>query len=45
MIEQLMTLHAARSGVAEAAQLAARLARQPGWEFRGELRWVTFAPR
>jgi tetratricopeptide (TPR) repeat protein len=36
-IEQLVIRDTAQSRLAEAAQLAARLARQPGWELRGEL--------
>ena len=37
MIEQLMILDTAMSRPTEAAQLAEQLARQPGWELRGEL--------
>ena len=42
MIEQLMIRDAAQNGLAEAAQLAERLAVQPGWELRGELELGTF---
>jgi tetratricopeptide (TPR) repeat protein len=37
-IEQLLDRTMARNLVAEAAELAERLARQPGWELKGELR-------
>ena len=36
-IEQLVIRETAQNHLAEAAKLAERLARQPGWEFRGEL--------
>ena len=36
-IEQLIIRDTAQNRLAEAAQLAERLARQPGWELRGEL--------
>jgi tetratricopeptide (TPR) repeat protein len=37
-IEQLMIRDIAQSRLAEASELAERLAQRPGWEFRGELR-------
>ena len=36
-LEQLVIRDTAQNRLAEAAKLAERLARQPGWEFRGEL--------
>ncbi len=36
-IEQLIRVYALRNRLAEAALLAERLAKQPGWEMRGEL--------
>jgi tetratricopeptide (TPR) repeat protein len=36
-LEQLVIRDTAQNRLAEAAELAGRLARQPGWEFRGEL--------
>ncbi len=36
-IEQLIIRYTAQNRLAESAQLAERLARQPGWEWRGEL--------
>jgi tetratricopeptide (TPR) repeat protein len=40
-IEQLVDLYIPRNLVAEAAELAEQLARQPGWELKGELRLAT----
>jgi tetratricopeptide (TPR) repeat protein len=40
-IEQVIDVFMTRNLVAEAAELAERLARQPGWELRGELRLAT----
>ncbi len=36
-LEQLVIRDSARNRIAEAAELAGRLAQRPGWEFRGEL--------
>ena len=41
-IEQLIIRDTAQNRLAEAARLAERLARQPGWELRGELDLGTF---
>jgi tetratricopeptide (TPR) repeat protein len=42
LIDQLMIRNRDQNRLAEAAHLAERLARQPGWELRGELELATF---